>query len=83
MKQRQKIRAQGQSRQKLAETCLKNKPGVVVHAYNPSYMGDRGRRTEVQSQSRQNLTQKTKPKSKTGGEAQVAEPLPSKHEPLS
>jgi hypothetical protein len=28
---------------KLARPCLKNKPGVVVHTYNPSYLGGGGR----------------------------------------
>jgi hypothetical protein len=33
---------QSQGRLKFVKSYVKNKPGVVVHNYNPSYMGRRG-----------------------------------------
>jgi hypothetical protein len=31
------------------------KPGIVVYDYNPSYLGDIGRRTKVEGQPKQKL----------------------------
>jgi hypothetical protein len=38
---------------KLARPYLKNKPGTVINACNPSYMGSGGRRISVLYQARQ------------------------------
>jgi hypothetical protein len=35
------------SDKKLVKPYLKNKPGMVVHAFNSSFLGDEGRRIEV------------------------------------
>jgi hypothetical protein len=38
-------------------TTRENKPGVMVHTYNPSYSGGIGRKIEFQSKPRQLLRQ--------------------------
>jgi hypothetical protein len=44
-----KVTARGQPVQKVSDTLLflSNKPGVVMHAYNPSYVGTIARRITV------------------------------------
>jgi hypothetical protein len=56
----------------------------VVHAYNPSYMGDRGRRILVQAgQNTWDPIWKTTEAKKAGDVFQVVDRLPRKHEALS
>jgi hypothetical protein len=58
---------------------IKNKLGIVVHTYNPSYLGIGGKRTMIQGQSSAKLAghpmiKQTKSK-RTAGTAQVVEHL--------
>jgi hypothetical protein len=46
------------SGKKSVRPCLKSKPGVTVHTYNPSYLGVRDRRIKVGKNARL-LSQKT------------------------
>jgi hypothetical protein len=59
---------------------------MVVHACNPSYLGNRGRKITVQGQgkvSTKTPTEKHTKSKRTGDMAQMVEYLPSKHEALS
>jgi hypothetical protein len=60
-------------------------PGMVVYAYNPSYVRGRGRRIASDISPMKSVRPYLK-KNQTkgaGGMTQVVEPLPSKHKTLS
>jgi hypothetical protein len=57
-----------------------NKPGLVVHTYNPNYMGGIGRTISVQASPEKKHEALAK---RAGGVAQVVKHLPSKCKVLS